>query len=333
MWKTIVCTVQGKGHQSKGLPCQDKVFEVHIGNASAVSLADGAGSARLSHYGAESATRAAAEVLTRDFETFLTEPDGRLVKLKFLFEVQNAIKHESEARECEMRDLACTLLCAAANDEHFMLAHVGDGVIGYLKNGEVKVASHPENGEYSNATVFVTSGKAAQSMKLFKGKTDGIRGFVLMSDGTETALYHKQSGELAPALKRMMQLCRLLPKERLEQMLDDVLKNTVSRVTNDDCSIAFLVDAPDNLDAYLSLSKEEKCDMLGIGVNTRTAAKRIARYDKLLTFLQLSRTLTQIARFLHVKHVYAHRHLMRLHYNGFVEQRGVRYQAVPTLRT
>lgn len=332
MWKTIVCTMQGRSHAAKDLPCQDKTAEAIGDTSTAVALADGAGSARLSHFGAACTTQAATAVLSTALAELLNEPDGRLAKLRLLSAVQEALDAEKAALACETRDLACTLLCAAADREHFLLGHVGDGVIGYLQNGEVKVASHPENGEFSNTTVFVTSGRAAESMKLFKGTVGSIKGFVLMTDGTEAALYHKRDKCLAPALKRMIHLCRLLPKARAEQLLAETLQNTVSKATTDDCGIAFLVNAPENLQEYLSLSNTERCEMLGIRLGTPSAAKRLARYDRLLDFLSTPHTLMQIARFLHLRPAYAKRHVARLYYHGFLEEVGARYQLVEGLR-
>lgn len=62
-------------------------------------------------------------------------------------------------------------------------------MIGYLDGDTLKVASVPDNGEFANETTFVTSDKAAETMRLFKGRTAGQAAFVLMSDGTEHSLY------------------------------------------------------------------------------------------------------------------------------------------------
>ena len=56
-----------------------------------------------------------------------------------------------------MIDLASTLLFVAIKDNKFIMAHIGDGIIGYLKQDELKIATHPMNGEFINTTVFTTS--------------------------------------------------------------------------------------------------------------------------------------------------------------------------------
>lgn len=98
--------------------------------------------------------------------------------------------------------MASTLLLVAIKDDKFIIAHIGDGVIGYLKNNEMKIASQPENGEFVNTTVFTTSKDAIMTMKLIKGFLGTIQGFVLMSDGPEARLYSKQENKLADVLKK-----------------------------------------------------------------------------------------------------------------------------------
>ena len=77
-----------------------------------------------------------------------------------------------------------------------------------MKNNELKIASYPENGEFVNTTIFVTSKDALSTMKLMKGQINGITGFALMSDGTETSLYNKRDKNLASGLKKLMELSR-----------------------------------------------------------------------------------------------------------------------------
>ena len=87
------------------------------------------------------------------------------------------------------KDLAATMLVVAENNDRFIIAHIGDDVIGYLDGDVLKTASAPSNGEHANETYFVTSRDAINTMKLFKGSIKNIAGFVIMSDGTEQSLY------------------------------------------------------------------------------------------------------------------------------------------------
>lgn len=61
MWRSVCCAAQGSGHRKSGVPCQDKTFRLDKNGVHIIVLSDGAGSARLSHFGAERVVRAAAE--------------------------------------------------------------------------------------------------------------------------------------------------------------------------------------------------------------------------------------------------------------------------------
>ena len=52
MWKVVQCAVQGRGHIKGNIPCQDKIHYYTDENTTITALADGAGSAKLSHIGA-----------------------------------------------------------------------------------------------------------------------------------------------------------------------------------------------------------------------------------------------------------------------------------------
>ena len=56
MWKKVHCAVQGRGHTKNQVPCQDKTFCYQENGVLVAALADGAGSAKLSHYGAACVT-------------------------------------------------------------------------------------------------------------------------------------------------------------------------------------------------------------------------------------------------------------------------------------
>ena len=81
--------------------------------------------------------------------------------------------------KCGIKDLASTLLFVAIKENQFILGHVGDGIIGYLKHGQLKIASFPTNGEFPNETLFATSPNADSQMNIVKGELNAISGFVL----------------------------------------------------------------------------------------------------------------------------------------------------------
>ena len=129
--------------------------------------------------------------------------------------------------------------------DSFLGAHVGDGVVGYLKHGDLHVISAPDNSEFANQTTFVTSGSAAESMRLFRGSLEGVTGFILMSDGMGESLFNSRTGQLAGACSKLITAVASAPaqqgknsdyKRQLRRLVDLKIRNA----TKDDCSVGIL---------------------------------------------------------------------------------------------
>ncbi|CCF80713.1 hypothetical protein HBZS_111620 [Helicobacter bizzozeronii CCUG 35545] len=147
-------------------------------------------------------------------------------------------------KACNLHDLASTLLVVAIKDDAFLLLHLGDGICGVLKGRELKVASHPDNGEFSNETIFTTSKDAALSARVFKGKLSdkNFTGFVLMSDGAGESFYKNQERTLVTLLQDHMNVARAPGmRDQVQDSLKTLLKTRVKEKTTDDCSVIMLV--------------------------------------------------------------------------------------------
>lgn len=184
-------------------------------------------------------------MLVERFDDYASSIDGVQVKIDLLGRLVAKITATAERHAVSPDALASTFLCVAVSGNRFLGAHVGDGVVGYLKNGELRTASGPDNSEFANQTTFVTSDRALESMRLFRGKLDGVRGFILMSDGTAESLYNPRSGELAVACVRLIDAVGTAPgrqsktsdyKKRLRRLVNVTIRNA----TKDDCSIGIL---------------------------------------------------------------------------------------------
>lgn len=84
MWNAIQCAVQGRSHIKSGIPCQDKTYSVVDDNIQVIALADGAGSAKFSHYGAEAVTKFICLELVEKFDTYFATENGVAVKQEIL---------------------------------------------------------------------------------------------------------------------------------------------------------------------------------------------------------------------------------------------------------
>lgn len=322
MWNSVQCAVQGRGHIKTDTPCQDKTRFIYENETSVIALADGAGSATMSHFGAEYVTKKICELLTQQFDVYYNEDDGAAIKRVIVGTLMDGLEKLAQDIDCEVKDLASTLLVAAVKDGKYIILHIGDGVIGYVQNEELKIASHPENGEFVNTTVFVTSKDALSTMKMMKGQLNGITGFALMSDGTEASLYNKREKSLAPALKKIMDLSQVIKSDCLQSEMERSFENVIKNSTTDDCSLIILVEEDYSFRGYRNLSETQKRVFLG-GLETIGRGKRIKRYDDILDYLETPRDLSQVSKHIYLKKKHCRKHIeFLLRRNLVISQKG-----------
>jgi hypothetical protein len=237
----------------------------------------------------------------------------------------NHIKALATELECDVRALASTLLVVAVSESSYLIMHIGDGVIGYLEDGEVNVASYPKNGEFSNITTFVTSSNALESMEIIKGDLKSISGFILMSDGTAESLYHRQTKSLSRAVIKLMQRTIMMDTNTFKKQLLTSLSSIIAQKTNDDCSIAILARPMGLLKEYDELSFEEKCELFRQNPESGEAERIIKGFDELLLFLVTPKDLKSVIEFLSIKKSSAEKKLKRLSDAGLITRIGALY--------
>lgn len=262
-WKISGAAATGLRHSEEGTPCQDKIFSLSENGVTAIALADGAGSARLSHFGAEEVTKAICEKLCAEFDSIITNEDAITVKRIILDCLLSCLGNLAEHLGCNIRDLASTLLAAASDGERIMLLHIGDGIIACFRDGKIIAASNPDNGEYKNETFFVTSHDAVQRLRLMKGSIAGISGIALMSDGTDESFYSRREKKFAGLLGEIRQHCIMFTEEENNEELEELFRETVRRKTRDDCSMIIMSRPDEYFRGYRDISEEMQYDFLG----------------------------------------------------------------------
>ena len=325
MWKTVECAVQGTSHIKTNTPCQDKTYSTTFDNTQVVALADGAGSAVFSHYGAETATKHVCNLLSHNFDLYFNDENGVAVKQNLISSLNDELGETAKRLKCSIDALASTLLVVAVKREQFIIIHIGDGIIGYLREDELKIASHPQNGEFVNETVFTTSQKAILSIKLLKGNLNQISGFVLMSDGTEAGFYDKRKQRLADVLRRIIQLSMLyVHPEELQDQLQQSFKDTLCHVTQDDCSMVVLAKSDSG---YLNLTTSQRKQILQVcGKDTTRINKSLKRLDDILLFLRDRHDLQQVSHHLHVRKKYTKKYIRKLYELHLIQKVGNMYR-------
>lgn len=330
MWKAVNYEVCGKGHEKNAIPCQDKTIYSNTNAVNIICLADGAGSAKLSHHGAEAVIKAASEFISSNFDMLINNEDGKQIKKDILNFLLNRLYMLSEELLCNLNDLASTFLLVAIKDDMFLISHIGDGVIGYLKGNELKTASKPENGEFANTTIFVTSKDALLSMKLFRGNSKDIDGFVLMSDGTAESLYHKKDATLAPILVKLMHRNAILNHKIIYEDIKLSFDSVIVNNTQDDCSIAVMSRKSKILYDYQYMTNKEKCDLLGLKCGNQTYKKQISKFNRIINELDTWKSLDQLSKSLYVKKIYLKNTLKILLDVGLITKTGDRFVKATT---
>ena len=328
IWKSVCCAVQGRGHAKKNIPCQDKVAKLEENGVHVIVLADGAGSAKFSHFGADRVVNSVAGFTVEKFFYLIAQDDGRNVTQELLNFILNQLQEEASLHNCTIKDLASTLLIAAVSEEKFFLAHLGDGVIGYLNDKGLKTVSAPDNGEFANETFFVTSSSAAAHIRIYKGELKTICGFVLMSDGTEQSLYNKQNKTLAPAIKRLLHRTCLVDYKILTPQLEEAFKSVVVSNTHDDCSIALLARTSEQLPLLEKLPLQERQKLFqtkGLFFS-RKVRQKILSFDKIYALLKTPMTLRQLSKKLYLKERFVKKKLLPLLDAGIIVQKGTFFE-------
>lgn len=223
--------------------CQDAVGGRQVGDTACIVLADGAGSKLNSGTGARTCVQLISEILVRHFDALYLgrSPIEDTTAEHFLItSILDSLRRKRFYARDGVDSYACTLLFAAHKNGKTLVGHLGDGIIFMKASGAISVASHPENGEFINQTVFVTSTSAETSLKLRRIETDGPCTFLLSSDGPSGSLVKKSSQEIASAVGTLITWAETNSAKKMVEILNENLRSIFSPRTADDCSIGVL---------------------------------------------------------------------------------------------
>lgn len=238
--RSAFASVTGRQHETSGTPCQDAALLRRLGRSGiVVAVADGAGSAKHAEIGADVAVSAAVHILAtlRAYVFTLDEPHTVLTQIR------EALTAKAREIDCEFRDLACTLMAVLAmkHGDGFRWAafHIGDGAIVAELDSQMRVLSPPENGEFGNSTYFLTDSTAPTRFRAYRGQNASVA-FALMTDGAAESLYHRASGQPAPAVSTLIEWSKSLHPQTYKSKLNKSLRNVISTKTRDDATLAII---------------------------------------------------------------------------------------------
>jgi serine/threonine protein phosphatase PrpC len=155
--------------------------------------------------------------------------------MRLLHPVRQAVFEEAQERDGDANDFASTLLVIVAMPDRTIAAHIGDGAI-VVDDGALRVLSWPEQGEYANMTVFLTTQHAVEQARVYE--IGPISRFALFSDGLQhIALDYATQDVFAPFIETMLK--PLAPPEANRTNLEIALSaylgsHAVNKRTDDD---------------------------------------------------------------------------------------------------
>ena len=161
-WLAAVDFRQGTRHKAHQMPCHDFGTVAKPTRDSVVgSIAEGATRGRLSHIGAQVAAKAAAESLDEIARTG-TLPDEADLR-RILKRVRLVLTREAIERNCDLSDLATTLIAFAMTPDKITALQLGEG---FLIAASPARPYHSIGGNDAGAPRFVTDEDAEDAVAI-----------------------------------------------------------------------------------------------------------------------------------------------------------------------
>lgn len=242
-WRVVAASVCGTSHIKNQQLCQDAHhWQIISDNIFVSAVADGAGSASLGKVGAMLAVQAAVESVANteavNRQTLTDDGTVRSLLMDAVMAAKTAVVSEAEACEKPIGDYSSTLILVIATPEMVAVAQIGDGVA-VVKDyqGDLLALTLPDNGEYVNETVFLTSPQGLESLQL-KILRQPIENVGVLTDGLQMLAINMSVGaphkpfffplfdfiaNTEDKVAAKEQLVKFLSSERITQRTDDDL--------------------------------------------------------------------------------------------------------------
>ena len=258
-WVTLSASVPGSSHRRTGTPCQDFCGHrrVRVGKDTVLVavVADGAGSARLGRIGAHIAVRSTLRHLA---ETVKQRGNAAAVQRQDMVAALTAVRR-AVARKAGHRpisDYACTLSVAIIGCTGAAFGQVGDSVIVTRNENTFQTVFWPDNGEFINTTVFLTSDPLEENLR-FASHAVAPLDVALFTDGLNSVALNLSARSahgpfFAPLFNSLrLQLRHRVPHRRLRRQLHQFLGcNEVDSRSDDDRTLILISSLRGTCDGY-----------------------------------------------------------------------------------
>ena len=212
-WCAVDAAVVGSAHlrTNPPKPCQDAAL-ADAGKRAMIILADGAGSAAVSHIGA-SAVVASVRRLCWTMEDNLAlmldvaDVQEHLVERmagQIVAHAKGIIEDLAETQLRSQDDFRCTLLVWVVGLHRAMWLKVGDGALVFESKGECHCIGPAGKGEFANQTCFI--GPRLESSQWSWGEINAseLSGLAAMSDGAAERLVASDGSRVSQAIGKLL---------------------------------------------------------------------------------------------------------------------------------
>lgn len=237
------------------IPCQDSALVCVDGAIRPCAfVADGAGSASLSHYGSYETILRLSHIVTALDDVHIQMLDGqgeessdeecRAHALRFLMHISETIKCLAADKKQPYKEFRSTLLAVIVGVEKIFWLKVGDGhIVAEKLDGTLDIVGPLGKGEYANVTRFVEKNPSKTDFSCGTLSTAEVSGMALMTDGAAERLVSTDGKKIASRIAVFLDGVRnqSFGEKDLHSFLSDAeIFNPARGYTGDDKGMALL---------------------------------------------------------------------------------------------
>lgn len=249
-WRRVFDAVVGSSHLKANppIPCQDAALAVLVPRP-AIFVADGAGSARLSHFGSSAVVRylnrfiASIEDINQDFldQDRQQEIDAdKRYAYRFIKYTIGILQELSQVEKEPIDLFKCTLLITIIGKSKLFWLKIGDGSIVIEKDQALELIGPLGKGDFANQTTFVTENITDKDIHYGFLDAQNVTAVAAFTDGAAEKLVTANGLQISQALSKIFHDIRTgeFTQDELHQFLSN--KDVWLRTTGDDKGISIL---------------------------------------------------------------------------------------------
>lgn len=253
-WLGVAGVAAGTRHKKAQppIPCQDAAL-VRIDDKChpCAFVADGAGSASLSHFGAQetvlrlshlAATMENIHTKLLDASESPSEKELQAHAHRFLIHASETLTSLANSKNRPFKEFHCTLLIAIVGAERIFWVKVGDGQIVQEVDGDLKTVGPLGKGAHANETNFVRENVRTTIFSCGAFPATKVSGIALMTDGAAERLVSNDGKKVAGRINTFLDEVRndKFGENELQNFLNDENVWKPPGYTGDDKGLALL---------------------------------------------------------------------------------------------